>query len=227
MFWLPLPAPASWPWLGASALVQSLYYLLLGLAYQRTDLSLVYPLMRGTAPMLTTLVSVLLLGQALPATGWVAITLLCAGVAWMGGRQRLCDIGLPMLLAAVIAGYTLLDARGVRLSGQVASYAMWLFFLSALPLPLWMSLLRTRGLGAHLRGYWRTAVVGGACTLGAYAIVLWAMTRSPVAQVAALREVSILFALLLSALLTREHPGARRWWAAGLIVAGAGLLHLA
>lgn len=224
--WLPLPAPASWPWLAASTLLQAGYYVLVARAYQAADMSLSYPLMRGCAPPLVALAAGLAFGERLTAGAWLGIAVVSAGVVGMAGGAARRQLRLPLSVAVLIATYTLVDARGARLSGNAASYALWLFLLSGLPLPLWALATRRVQLCRHLRDHWRRGLVGGAGTTTSYGIALWAMTQAPVAVVAALRETSILFALLISARVLKEHIDRRRLSAAALIVAGVVLLRL-
>ncbi|MGE4458365.1 EamA family transporter [Stenotrophomonas sp. Y-13] len=224
--WLPLPAPASWPWLAASTLLQAGYYVLVARAYQAADMSLSYPLMRGCAPPLVALAAGLAFGEQLTAGAWLGIAVVSAGVVGMAGGAARRQLRLPLYVAVLIATYTLVDARGARLSGNAASYALWLFLLSGLPLPLWALATRRVQLCRHLRDHWRRGLVGGAGTTASYGIALWAMTQAPVAVVAALRETSILFALLISARVLKEHIDRRRLSAAALIVAGVVLLRL-
>jgi len=224
--WLPLPAPASWPWLAASAVLQVGYYVLVARAYQAADMSLSYPLMRGCAPLLVALAGGLAFGERLTAGGWLGIAAVSAGVVGMAGGGARRQLRLPLAIAVFIASYTLVDARGARLSGHAVSYTLWLFLLSGLPLPLWALCARRAPLLRHLRGHWGRGLVGGFGTTASYGIALWAMTRAPVAPIAALRETSILFALLISALVLKERIGRRRMLAAALIVAGVVLLRL-
>jgi uncharacterized membrane protein len=126
----------------------------------------------------------------------------------------------------VIATYTLVDAQGARLSGNALAYTLWLFLLSGLPLPIWALFARRQQLCGYLRGNWHRGLVGGIGTTASYAIALWAMTVAPVAVIAALRETSILFALLISAVLLKEHVSRKRVLAAVLIIAGAVMLRL-
>ena len=135
---------------------------------------------------------------------------------------------LPALAnAVVIAAYTVVDGAGVRLSGHAAAYTMWVFLLTALPLVAWAGLRRRADLAAHFRSRWHFGLSGGACTLGAYVLSLWAMTQAPVALVAALRETSILFGTALSALVLKERFGWTRHAAAAVVVSGAIILKLA
>ena len=225
--WLPLPATDSWPWLAASAALQTGYYLLGARAYHSADMSLSYPLMRGCAPLLVAIAGTWLFDERLPTTAWAGIALISTGILCMAGASKAHSIRLPLCIAMVIATYTLVDAQGARLSGNALSYTLWLFLLSGLPLPIWALFARRQQLQGYLRGNWQRGLVGGFGTTASYAIALWAMTRAPVAVIAALRETSILFALLISALLLKEHISRRRLLAALLIIAGVVLLRLA
>jgi drug/metabolite transporter (DMT)-like permease len=228
---LPLPDPASWPFLAASALVQILYFGLVAAAYRAADLSLAYPLMRGSAPVLVALAGAALLGEHLTAAAWAGVGLVTGGVLGMalaGSRAPASRRGVALALvnAAVIAAYTLLDGLGVRRSGAPVAYAMWLFLLNAVPLLLWALAARRARLTAHARRYGAAALVGGFGNLGSYGLALWAMTGAPVAAVAALRETSILFGLAIAALALGERPGPAHLAAAALIALGAVSLRL-
>ncbi len=224
--WLPPPAPASWPWLAASSLLQFGYYVLVARAYHSADMSLSYPLMRGTAPLLVAITGSLVFDEQLPASGWIGIVLISVGVVSMAGAGSRRTLGLPLFIALVIATYTVVDAHGARLSGNALSYTLWLFLLSGLPLPLWALLTRRAQLLAYFRHNWARGLVGGIGTTTSYGIALWAMTLAPVAIIAALRETSILFALLISAMVLKERISGRRLSAAALIVIGAVVLRL-
>ncbi|KRG66277.1 membrane protein [Stenotrophomonas humi] len=224
--WLPLPAPASWPWLAASALLQVGYYMLVARAYHVADMSLSYPLMRGSAPLLVALASSLVFGEHLPAGSWAGIAMVSVGILCMAGAGNRRNLQLPLFIALVIATYTVVDAQGARLSGHPLSYTLWLFLLSGLPLPLWALVTRRTQLQAYFRDNWARGLIGGVGTTTSYGIALWAMTLAPVAIIAALRETSILFALLISAIVLKERISRRRLLAAALIVLGVVLLRL-
>lgn len=228
---LPLPAPAAWPFIATSAVVQVLYFALVAGAYKATDMSQAYPLMRGLAPALVASFGVLFLGEHLSPAAWAGIALISGGVfgmalAWRGRASRKGTL-IAVGNAAVIASYTLIDGAGVRLSGAPVAYAMWLFLLNALPLVAWALLARRRALLAALRRDWRLGLVGGAGNLGSYGLALWAMTHAPVAMVAALRETSILFGMAIAGLVLGERIGPVRLACAALILAGAASLRLA
>ncbi|WMJ67764.1 EamA family transporter [Stenotrophomonas sp. 24(2023)] len=221
--WLPLPAPQSLPWLAASVMLQVAYYALVARCYQQVDMSLAYPLMRGCAPILVALAGSLL-GQPLPPLAWAGIVLVSTGILCMALGARGGQLRLPLLTALMIATYTLVDAQGARLSGHALGYTLWLFLLSGLPLPLWALLRRHRQVLAYARAHWPLGVVGGIGTTASYAMALWAMTQVPVAMVSALRESSILFALLISVFLLHERVPRVRWLAATLMVCGVVVL---
>ena len=225
--WLPAPAARSWPWLAASAVLQAGYYVLVARAYRVADMSLSYPLMRGCAPLLVALAGSLAFDEHLPAAGWAGIALVCGGIVLMAGSGNRRNLQLPLFIAVVIATYTLVDARGARLSGNALSYTLWLFLLSGIPLPLWALYSQRGAVLAYARQHWPLGLAGGVGTTASYAMALWAMTQAPVAMVAALRESSILFALLISVFLLRERIPRARWLAAALIVGGVLALRLA
>ncbi|WP_332858797.1 DMT family transporter [Janthinobacterium svalbardensis] len=229
------PAPASWPYLVASAVAQLAYYSLLAAAYKAGDMSHAYPLMRGSAPLLVALASWPLIGERLSAMQMGAVACICAGILALYFAARLPATAakntgrataFALGNACVIASYTLIDGIGVRLSGAPAAYTMWIFVLNGAGLLLWTVLRRRAGLLAYARTQWHLAALGGFGTLASYGLALWAMTQAPVAAIAALRETSILFAIAIAALFLREKVSPRRYLAIGLIAAGAILMRM-
>lgn len=224
---LPLPAMQSWPYLAASALIHVAYFSLLAFSYRQAELSVAYPIMRGTAPALTALAAALVLHESPSPGGWAGIALISLGVlvlAWSASRTgtlKPASMLLALGNALVIAAYTLVDGLGVRLSGHALSYTGWIFLLTA-PLMLLVALAQQgRGVLRQSLPAWRTGLLGGACTLASYALVLWAMTRAPIALVAALRETSIVFAGLLGALFLKERIHRLRATSILMVCAGA------
>lgn len=227
---IPQPAPESWPFLAASAILQVIYYSLVGAAYAAADMSVVYPLMRGLAPLLVAVVATVALGEPPSVLGWAGITLVCGGVLSLalGGRHAHGrGIALALLNAGVIATYTLVDGTGVRLSGAPAAYTMWLTLLAAIILVAEMLIRNGSAFRQHVRRYWQLGAVGGFATLASYGLALWAMTEAPIAIIAALRETSILWGTLIALLLLRERVDAPRLIATAIIAAGAVVLRLA
>ncbi len=227
---LPVPEPEAWPWLAASLLLHFLYFMALVGAYNRADLSHAYPLMRGVAPLLVAVFGALLLDEGLTAKMWVGIALISSGILlpfWLsaGNKKTLFRrSGFALANAAIIAAYTLVDGFGTRLSANALSYCLWLFLLD--PLPILAVALARHGSGVwlHLRRRWLACTVGGALTVLAYGIVLWAMTRAPIAAVSALRETSVIFAALIGAVFLREGFGP--WRIAGAVLVAGGIAAL-
>jgi drug/metabolite transporter (DMT)-like permease len=232
VFVIPVPLAASWPYIASSALIHIAYYLLMVNAYRTGDLSLVYPLMRGTAPMITALLGVLFLQEWPAPLSWLGIALISLGVFALAlrtvdHRPSGAAIGFALANAAVIAIYTIIDGRGARVAQDAWSYICWLFVIDAIPFTLLVAYLR-RGsfVTAMIERRWR-GLLGGGLSAAAYAIAVWAMTKAPVALVASLRETSVLFAALIGARVLRERLNARRWVGACAIVLGALALKLA
>lgn len=228
---LPLPAAASWPFLLGSVAIHTAYFAALIGAYRGGDFSPSYTLMRGTAPLITALGG-WLAGEGLTSKHWLGVLLVSAGVTAIGtlgrrpGAATARATGWALGNAAVIAAYTLVDGRGVRLSGHAPSYTLWVFFLDVLPLLAWTLLARGREAVRYAARRWRRGLAGGALMVTAYGLVLWAMTRAPVAAVAALRETSVVFAAFIGARLLGERFGGARMAAAAVVAAGAALLQL-
>lgn len=225
---LTVPDVASWPYLLASVLIHGVYFTLVALSYRYADLSFAYPVMRGTAPALTAIAATFVLHESPSTGGWAGIALICGGVlllagaAWHAGALRPRALGFALGNAVVIAAYTVVDGQGARLSGHAASYTAWLFLLTAL-LMLGLALARQGHAFVReaVRTSWRTGLLGGAGTLVAYGLVLWAMAHAPIASVAALRETAIVFAALLGALFLKEHISRLRYASILMVCAGA------
>ena len=229
---VPAPAQASWPFLAASVAIHCAYFSLVALAYRTGQLSFAYPIMRGSAPLFTAILTVFVVGEPIGDGGWLGILLLCAGILWLGrDGWRSADsqkhaLAFALLNAVVIVAYTIVDGLGVRASGNAWSYVLWLFFLNTFPLLAIGFASNARAIvSVSLRG-WGKGLAGGLCTVCAYGLALWAMTQAPIALVAALRETSVLIGTALGALLLKERFGFHRWIAAALITAGAVLMKI-
>jgi drug/metabolite transporter (DMT)-like permease len=230
---LPLvgfPDASAWKYMIVSTLVHWAYYVTLAHAYRTGDLSFAYPLMRGTAPMFAAILGIVFLREWPTPQVALGIVLICAGIVSIAFVRREAHPPAAMWFAlanaAIIALYTLIDGAGARSSANAASYAAWLTFLEAIPFLIWIRVRRGRRAVAYVARSWRRGVLAGAASLGAYAIVLWAMTRAPVAAVAALRETSVLFAALIGAIWLKEGLGLPRLAGAASVVAGVAALKL-
>jgi drug/metabolite transporter (DMT)-like permease len=227
---LHAPAPASFPFAVASAVFQIAYFLLVARTYQVADMSQTYPLMRGTAPLIVAVVSVLRLGESLSPLAWagvIAISLGIFSIAFGSNLKSRTGVYLALVNALVIAAYTLIDGVGVRRSGAPAAYTLWVFLLTGVPLALWAILGRRATFLPYLRRHWGLGLMGGVGTTASYGLALWAMTLAPVAVVAALRETSILFGTVIAGVVLKESIGPSRVISACIIAAGAALLRLA
>jgi len=227
---LPFVAPpeaAAWPWIGASVVIHIGYFTALVGAYRAGDLSHGYPIMRGLAPLLVAASALAWFGEAPSATVWAGIALISGGVLSLGvagGHVSRAATFWAAGNAAIIALYTLVDASGVRAAGGAERYVVWLSLFMGMPYALIVFARRPGEALRYAAQNWTRGLVGGACTVSAYGIALWAMTRAPVAAVAALRETSVIFAALIGAFLLKEGDVRRR--IAGAVVVAAGVVAL-
>ncbi|MDH4174513.1 MAG: EamA family transporter [Betaproteobacteria bacterium] len=227
-----VPASASWPWLAASAVVHIAYFRLLAGAYRWGDLSFSYPIMRGGGPLIVTVAGVAVFGEVLPLAETLGVLLISAGILAFATHRASDPAALRKSLAfalanaGVIAAYTLIDAKGARLSGAPVAYTMWFFVANGLVMLAIGCAQHGAEAPRHVLRRWRLSFVGGAGAVLAYAIALWAMTQAPVALVAVLRETSVVFAAALGALFLKEPFTARRVGATLVVLAGLVALRL-
>lgn len=226
-----LPRMEAWPFIGASVLIHIGYYIATTQAYKHGDLGLTYPLMRGVAPLLVALSTTFTLGETLSPLAWAGILGICSGVLVLGLSRHALHarkaVGFALANAVIIAVYTVVDALGVRASGNALQYVATLFLLDGWPFGLLMMARRGRAMADYARHRWPVATGGALASLGSYGIALWAMTRAPVATVAALRETSVLFAVLLGTWLLKETFTLRRFAGTCIIVGGVMAVRLA
>ncbi len=228
------PLAASWPYLATSAVLQAVYVWLIAKAYHGGDMSVAYPLMRGTAPLLVALVSLPLIGEALPLLRWLGVLAVSLGVLVMAfdslrvAKAGGSTVATALINACFIAAYTVTDGIGVRKSGAPIAYTLWIFVLHALPLLLWALFTARKKLIEQFKSRWKAGIFGGIATVGSYGSALWAMSQNvPVAAVAALRETSILFAAALSVIVFKEAIGIWRLAGIAVILAGVALIRIA
>ena len=224
---LPLPAPASWPYLVVSSFIHVGYYVVLIAAYRYGDLSKVYPLARGLSPLFVAAGAFVLAGERLSPFALAGVAVACTGIASLsiGGVGAGADDHRRAVLFAAgtalfIAAYTVLDAMGARRSGNVVSFVVWLSILDGPPMLLAAAVLRRGALVRHLSARAWKSTAGGALQLAAYGLVVWALSIAPMAAVSALRETSVLFAAIIGVKLLGEPLGTRRIAAAALVAAG-------
>ncbi len=219
------PTPTVLPWVAASGLAHFFYKFFLTYAYERGDLSRVYPIARGSAPLVVALASAVFLADVITPHEYVGIFILGLGILLMaqgvfasGENRRLIPYALGAALAT--ATYTLIDGQGARIAGDAVAYVAWVFIADGLGFALGMLAWKGGNIVPRTARPWATGALAGAASYGAYGISVWAMTIAPIALVAAIRETSILFAVLIGWL----GFGDRMTWgkavAAAVIVAG-------
>jgi len=222
-----LPNAAAWPWVITSIVIHLVYFAALIESYRTGDMGQVYPIARGTAPLLTALASPLLVGESVGVLAWIGILLLASGVFLLslrGGRDLAKldrrAVFFALLTAVTICAYSLVDGIGARLAGTANAYSVALF-VGIGPVMVVYALVRGKtGTLSSMGNYWKTGLAGGAMQLGSYGIAIWAMTLAPIAIVAALRETSVLFGALLAVIFLKEPLRPIRIVAALMIVAG-------
>jgi drug/metabolite transporter (DMT)-like permease len=228
-----LPAAAAWPWCGASVLIHLAYFASLIESYRAGDMGQVYPIARGSAPLMTALVTTAFIGERLGVLGWSGIVLLVAGVIWLslrGGRDlaRLDKkaVGFALFTAVTICAYSVVDGVGARHAGSANAYSVALFVGIGPIMAIYALIRRGPEVIAAMGRQWGPSLAGGTLQLGAYGIAIWAMTVAPIAIVAALRETSVLFGALIAIVFLKEPLRASRVAAALIIVAGLTLIRL-
>jgi drug/metabolite transporter (DMT)-like permease len=228
-----VPHAAVWPWIIASVIIHVGYRLFLIMAYNAGDLAQTYPLARGAAPLMTAVGAIFLVHEIPGPIAILGILLLSGGTLLMSLRGGLLGqlngraVGYALATSVFISGYTLVDGNGARLASTASSYAAWLFFCDGLCSMVIGFYYRGKGLLTVIAREWKTGLMAGALSAGSYWIAMWAMTRAPIASVAALRETSIVFAMIISVFVIGERMTAWRVTAAACIVAGAIALRMA
>jgi drug/metabolite transporter (DMT)-like permease len=232
LFILPLPDQASWGYLLLSALIHSFYMLLLVRAYGLGDFAQVYPVARGSAPLLTALMGFVLLGETMSLLEIAGMCLIVAGILalaleYSGGMRQLSHAALifSLLVGLCISAYSIVDGTGARLAGNSNSYTAWMFFLDGFAVPIYALLRRPLPkLRESIANVWVSGLCVAALSTLGYWLIIWAFTQERIAPVAVLRETSVLFALLISIFLIGERFSRLRVLVTALILAGIVLL---
>jgi drug/metabolite transporter (DMT)-like permease len=233
LFFVPVPPAAAWPWLIASVITHVGYYVGLSSAYRLGDMGQVYPIARGTAPLMTAAGGALLVGENFSLVGWAGIVGLTSGVFLLSLRAsgdlahlNRRAVGFALFTAVTICCYSLVDGIGARTAGNAHGYALWLFVIDGAFITAIAIAWRGTGSIPEMARYWKSGLIGGVLSLVAYWIVIWAMTVAPIALVAALRETSVLFGAVIAVVILKEPLRATRIVAAVLIVIGITLIRL-
>ncbi len=233
----PLPLSACRPYLLASVFIHVFYNLLLMRSYRYGDFGQVYPLARGTSPLVVTVLAAVFAAERPSLWEIGGVLVISAGLALLvlAGRRRTASgsgLSRAALLAAsgtglTIAAYTTVDGLGVRLSGSSVAYIGWLMLLESLCVPAWALVRRRDAVRDASRRVLLSGVLAGALSVLAYGLVLWAQTKGALAPIAALRETSVIFGAVIGTVIFHEPFGRWRIAATMLVVIGVLLLNVA
>ncbi|MGF6724656.1 drug/metabolite transporter (DMT)-like permease [Paraburkholderia sp. GAS41] len=229
----PRPAHAAWPYLIASGLVHIVYNVTLVRSYRRNDLALAYPIARGSSPLLVTLGAALFAHEAIGPLHVLGIVMISGGIvaiALQGQHVSRAGVLAALTTGVTIALYTVIDGIGVRLSGgEALAYTAWMFLFYWLMPLLFVARRGSAALWAPLRAAPMTvgsSLIGGLVSIAAYGIVIWALQSGAMGMVSALRETSVVFAVLIGRVFLREAVSRKRWLACVIVAGGAVCLGL-
>ena len=230
LFFVPLPAVASWPWLIGGALLHAGYRASLVRAFGHGDLGEIYPISRGASPMMVTIAAALVAGDYPRPMTLIGIALSSLGIMGLGGtgKRRLPRRAMIAALstAAFTASYTVVDGSGARRAGDPLAFIVWLFVLGGIGTVVWnMSRPSTRKVDPTFKQIC-IAICGGLISMSAYGIVIWASTLGSMGAVSALRETSVVFAVLMGRLFLNERVGPRRLFCCVAVAIGCGCIAL-
>lgn len=222
----PLPDPASWPYLALSAALHWGYYVFLISGYRHGDLGVVYPLARGSAPLMIAVTGALIAGERFPPLAMAGLALASLGIVSLSfenglpARRTFKPILFAIGTALWITAYTLTDGLGVRESGSKLSYIIWLFVLEAVTFCPFAIAMRRRTWRRYYLDHWQGLWLSGVFAALAYGLVIYVMSTHPMAWVSALRETSVIIAVLIGAFFLKEQHLVFRLTAAGVVVIG-------
>lgn len=227
MPFVPVPVSAAFPFIIASTVIHWGYYYFLNISYRFGDLSLIYPIARGTAPVMVALGAMIWADEILSIWAWIGILTVSAGILILAA-VRYADkrgMGAALLTSGIIAAYSVLDGIGIRISGTPIGYVVWLFaaeiFVAVFVIATRFDRARAISAKARVLG-----LTGGLISGLAYALALFAKTLAPIGIVSAVRETSVIFAALIGVYWLGEGPARRRLVAASVVALGVMLLAL-
>ena len=231
ILFVPPPAPESWIWLFASVVIHNIYYFTLAKSYRVGDLSQVYPIFRGLAPVLVAIGATIAADELLPLGAMIGIVLISIGIASLAFERsnnllntNKSAVVWGLITSILIALYTVADGLGVRSAESRLGYIGWLFLLEVVPIGLIILATQRQAFSDYWRNEWKTCAIVGLAGTTAYGLVIFAMSLGAMAIVSSLRETSVIFAALIGALFLGEPFGQRRIIAAILVAGGAILM---
>jgi drug/metabolite transporter (DMT)-like permease len=224
------PTSASWPYIWASTALHTAYFVFLVMAYRYGDLSHVYPIARGSAPLIVAVVSVVIVGETLNRQATLSVFLVGLGIMSLTLTRGASGFREPKAIlyalgtGVFIAGYTVVDGLGTRLSDSAHSYIFWLNIFDGIPITILAFCLRRDQILVQVRASWKLGVLAGIVSLLAYWVVIWAMTLAPLALVSAVRETSMVFAVLFGVFFLKERLNLARLASTTITLLGAVML---
>ncbi len=227
---IEFPTAASWPYIWTSTAIHTAYFSFLVLAYQYGDLSHVYPISRGSAPLIVALVSVVIIGETLSHQELLSVVLIALGIMSLTLTRGASGLKEPKAIfyalgtGIFIAGYTIVDGLGARLADSAHSYVFWLNIFDGIPITIMALYLKRGQVLEQVRKSWKPGVLAGIVSLLAYWIVIWATTLAPLALVSAVRETSMVFAVLFGVVFLKEKLNLTRLLSTSITLFGAVLL---
>ena len=230
LIFVPAIDPASYGWLVLSIAAHHLYKVLLIQSYRFGDLSRVFPIARGVAPLIVAAAAAVYLGERLHPAQLTGIVLISAGVGMLAFARgadepaTVRDVALAIATGIVTATYTFVDASGARASGHAIAYVCWIYLADGILFPLVAVVRKRRQLGTFLKTHWRNGLAAGILSISSYGAIVWAMSLGAIGAVAALRETSVVFVTLIGAWCLKESVGLARGMSAGVIVLGVVLI---
>lgn len=219
---VPWPDPSTWIWLALASVATFAYYFLLIESYRIGDLSQVYPLARGSAPVLLSLIALIGANERLAPLQIAAIILIAIGISVLviGKGVDRTAVGISLATGLSIATYSFLGGVGVRSSASILGFQAWLEFITGIGLLTFVAVRRPPGIGAFVRSSGTTGLLAGVLSVAGYLAFLAAAKVLPLAPISALRECSVIFGAVIGAMVLKEPFGARRIVAAGLVACG-------
>lgn len=231
VWFVPLPHAEAWPFIIASVIIHTGYHVTLINAYRFGDLSFVYPLARGAAPLMIAVGAALWAAEVPNTLAMIGIGLVSFGIMSMGlekalrHRDNILPFALAVLVGMHIAAYSVVDGIGIRKT-DAFSYIIWLYAFEGLPFYIWIMARHRAEFVTFVSDNWKSAVLASLFAKLAYGLVLYAFVEGALASVTALRETSVLFAAVIGAAFLGEKFGWQRWLAAALIVSGVIVIQL-
>lgn len=221
-FWVPLPGPESWPYLAAHTLCIYLYYFFLLNAYRTGEFSTVYPIARGTAPMVVLLVTLLFSVEPLTVSEIIATVIIALGIAAFAHQQSASSaaVGFALATGITIGCYSLMGGLGVRSSGSTLGYLAASEFHAAAGLVPYAWIKRRQQINDYLRAHAGSLLGAGVMSISAFGAVMWIYNYLPIAPVSAVRESSVAFAVLIGVFVLREALNWQKLLGLTLVISG-------